>query len=318
MNEQRVKKIDFMNLAPYVRYIHEHNSQAESNGRPSPGYRVPPRVIYDYELIYVTKGGCLYNIEGVEYLLRPGDLHFMRPHVKHHCYDPDGNTFQYYAVHFDLAYMGEPLDFDPGVYTDVDYSHIDHVPVNEKLVERPVIELAEIDFPYVIHSSEPQFYLPLYRELLTVFQTKPYGGHLIMRAIMLRILHQMVKDMSTKEGVKKSHPQGEKAIEAIQYMYGHMHEDIEINDIAQSVFLSPNYFRTLFKQATGKTPLEYLTMLRIDRAKLLMVEGKYTINEISGMVGYQDRHHFSKVFKKAEGLPPRKYLISLPNSDGGD
>jgi AraC-like DNA-binding protein len=312
MGEHMIKKIDFMNVAPYVRYIHEHIPENESS------YRLPPRVIYDYEVVYVTRGGCLYHIEGVEYLLRPGDIHFMRPHVRHHCYDPDGDTFYYYALHFDLAYMGEPFDFDPVVYTDVDYPNLDQVPVDEKLVDRPVFELAEIDFPYVIHSHESHVYLSLFREMLNVFQSKPYGYHLIMRSLMLRILHQMVKDMSTEEGVKKSHPQGEKATEAIQYMYSHMHEAIDINDIAQSLYLSPNYFRTLFKQATGKSPLEYLTTLRLEKAKSLMAENKYTINEISGLVGYQDRHHFSKVFKKIEGLSPKNYLNSLPHLSDGD
>lgn len=73
MSAETVKKINFFNLSPYVRYIQE-NSNPDTN-------KVPPRIIYDHEIVFFTEGEGYYKIEGQEFILKPGDLHFVRPYV---------------------------------------------------------------------------------------------------------------------------------------------------------------------------------------------------------------------------------------------
>lgn len=74
---------------------------------------------------------------------------------------------------------------------------------------------------------------------------------------------------------------------------------------------STDHLRRRFKNATGKTPLEYLTQLRLANAQRLMCENRtlhYSIAEIGAMSGYDDSHYFSKVFKKHMGMTPGEYL----------
>ncbi|QGQ99163.1 AraC family transcriptional regulator [Paenibacillus psychroresistens] len=299
-----VKKLDFLNLAPYVRYVQVYNSNEE--------YKVPPRVIYDHEIVFMLSGKFVHYLDGIRYEQQAGDVFFLRPHVKHSTNIIKGENISYYAVHFDLEYMGEQLDFSAiDVYANVDYQHIDYVPIEEELSERPVIELSEVMFPSLIQAREPLLYIQAFREMHDIFNEKLFGYHLFLRAHLLRILGYMVRDVTTPYGVRKEFSHRTEITEAIQYMYEHYKEELDFNNIPQAKYLSPNYFRSLFKEATGKTPLELLTFLRIEQAKSLMQEGKHSVGDICYSVGYQDIHYFSKLFKKMEGMSPKHYIDSL-------
>ncbi len=291
-------------MAPYVRYIHEVDAGY--------GYRVPPRVIYDYEMIFVLEGTCHYQIGGQPYILKTGDVHFMRPHVQHHCMVPEGSRFHYYAVHFDLIYMGENLDFSADeVYVKVDYANLDSIPLEEELADRPIIEFGEVEFPYLLSPQEPQRFIAPFQKLQDLFITKPHGYHMGMRSCLLDILSLVVIDITTNDGVNKEDSHRDVVTQAIHYMYKHYEQDVSISEIPRQFYISPNYFRVLFKKATGKTPVEYLTAIRLEKAKQLLLHNKYSISEICKMVGYQDIHYFSRLFKKVEGLSPKSYVNSL-------
>ncbi|HZG56179.1 AraC family transcriptional regulator [Paenibacillus sp.] len=305
-DDSAVKRIDFLNLAPYVRYIHEYRSDAE--------YRIPPRIIYDHEIVFMVGGRLTYTVEGTACELRTGDALFLRPHVEHFAYAPEGSELHYYAVHFDLVYMGEQLDFSADdVYANVDYLHLDHIPVEEELAARPAAELTEVAFPAVIRIREPLPCRQALREMLDTFERKPFGYHLVLRSRLLDLLCRMARDAATGDGVRRGAAYRHEVAEAIRYMYEHYGEAIDAGDIPQARYFSPNYFRTLFKEATGKTPLEMLTSIRIEAAKRLMQEGNHTVGAVCRRVGYSDIHYFSKLFKKLEGISPKYYIDSVCN-----
>ena len=77
--------------------------------------------------------------------------------------------------------------------------------------------------------------------------------------------------------------------------------------MAQEVLFSPYYVSRLFKEELGLTFIEYLTKIRIDAAKRLLLETNMTVSEISDLVGYQDPSYFTKVFKKREGVTPTQF-----------
>ncbi len=87
-----------------------------------------------------------------------------------------------------------------------------------------------------------------------------------------------------------------------QYM-----EDISVNTIAETVFLSPNYISSLFKRETGQTITDYLTQKRMEVAKELLKNTDYKILDVANQVGFQDPSYFSKVFKKYTGVHPQQY-----------
>ncbi|MDO4492112.1 MAG: response regulator [Lachnospiraceae bacterium] len=83
--------------------------------------------------------------------------------------------------------------------------------------------------------------------------------------------------------------------------------DISLDDISRTLKLTPYYFSKLFKQETGSTFMEYLTGLRIEKAKQLLKDPELSIKEIGISVGYSDPNYFSRIFKKVQGETPTEY-----------
>lgn len=81
-------------------------------------------------------------------------------------------------------------------------------------------------------------------------------------------------------------------------------DNLTIADIAQNVFLSSTYVSLLFKQETGETVYEYLTKVRMERAKELLRDPRFKFYEVCEAVGYSDPSHFTKIFKKYTGFTP--------------
>lgn len=84
-------------------------------------------------------------------------------------------------------------------------------------------------------------------------------------------------------------------------------EDISLNMVAASVNLSPNHFSTIFSQETGQTFIEYLTWVRMEKAKELLRSSSMKTAEIAYKVGYKDPHYFSYLFKKTQECTPREF-----------
>lgn len=83
--------------------------------------------------------------------------------------------------------------------------------------------------------------------------------------------------------------------------------DLKMSQMAEKFNISPGHFSTVFSQEIGETFRDYLTKLRIHRAKELLRSTSLKISQIAFQVGYNDPHYFSTVFKKNTGLPPRQF-----------
>ncbi|MCR4589897.1 MAG: response regulator [Lachnospiraceae bacterium] len=84
-------------------------------------------------------------------------------------------------------------------------------------------------------------------------------------------------------------------------------ENLSVKEISDYVHMSSTYICTLFKNETGQTLNQYITLFRMDKAKELLSDPKYKIADISGKVGYSDGNYFGKSFKKAVGMTPGEY-----------
>lgn len=87
----------------------------------------------------------------------------------------------------------------------------------------------------------------------------------------------------------------------------YMSDEISLNTIAAEVGMSPSYFSSIFSKEMGKTFLEYLTEIRMDRAKELLMCSSMKTSEIGYEVGYKDPHYFSYRFKKTQNCTPKEF-----------
>ncbi|AMQ21784.1 AraC family transcriptional regulator [Anoxybacillus geothermalis] len=98
---------------------------------------------------------------------------------------------------------------------------------------------------------------------------------------------------------------------AKDYIDRHYAEPLTLEEVAEHVGMSPHYFSKLFKEQFGITFIDYVTNVRIERAKEALVRTDCSLKEICFSVGYNDPNYFSRVFKKQTGWSPSEYRKKL-------
>ncbi|MBD2868815.1 response regulator transcription factor [Paenibacillus arenilitoris] len=122
-------------------------------------------------------------------------------------------------------------------------------------------------------------------------------------AILLNRVREELPSAAATESEYRHHAQ-----KILSYMEENFMEDISLDKLADLVNLHPNYISSLFKKETGSNFVNYLHEIRIREAKKLLESEQYlTISLIGQQVGYEDKHYFSKVFKKYTGRTPGSY-----------
>lgn len=134
----------------------------------------------------------------------------------------------------------------------------------------------------------------MYKELELVYGIADFAGWL--RDLVIPICRAMDERSSQKH---------RKTIDFIKrYVQQHYAEDVTLDLIAEKVYLTRNYLSQIFKQETGENYNSYLTRVRMEKAKELLVTGNYKVFEISQIVGYKNNAYFSQLFKKHTGYYP--------------
>lgn len=93
-----------------------------------------------------------------------------------------------------------------------------------------------------------------------------------------------------------------------EYLEAHYADEITLEDVAEQVNISPQYFSKLIKKNTGFNFTEWLSMIRIQKAKELLTNTNLTVKEVCFKVGYKDPNYFSRIFKKRMGMTPSEYI----------
>lgn len=132
-------------------------------------------------------------------------------------------------------------------------------------------------------------------EFSTVQRTKNYMKKILETAVELREQVSQKKYSSLLKDAKNY----------IEQNYDN--EEISLNTVAASVNLSPNHFSTIFSQEIGHTFIEFLTSVRMEKAKELLRSSSMKTAEIAYAVGYKDPHYFSYLFKKTQECTPREF-----------
>lgn len=99
--------------------------------------------------------------------------------------------------------------------------------------------------------------------------------------------------------------------EVESYIQAHYCSDLQLQALAEQFFISPSHLSRSFKQQFGENLSDYITRLRIQRAKSLLADPNLKITAVAKAVGYSDEKYFSKAFKRAEGLSPKDFRKRL-------
>lgn len=133
---------------------------------------------------------------------------------------------------------------------------------------------------------------------------------------LLRVFADHLSLLSNQIAVQRNHAEPPVITRARQFIQEHQGEPLSLGQVARAVNTSTFYFCKLFKKVTGVNFTEYVSRVRVEKARNLLLNPNLRVSEIAYEVGFQSLTHFNRVFKKLLGQSPTEYRAQLPASSG--
>lgn len=261
---------------------------------------------HDHVFTYIEQGEAEFFLGGVKYLVQEGDVLLMHPYLSHIIRSTSTLPLIQYIFHFDLYYDVERclLDFT----TAIKFEHINTLGREMELAS--IIPISRIQAADRIELKKK------FLQLHKAFQEKRSGHSLLTKSICLEMLYLFFKNQTDHSVGKMT--KGWVFIEsAINYIQDCYHNPNLNNDsISQYIGVSTNHLSHLFKQQLGITIHKYVTHMRIEQSKYLIMEGKPTLTEIAEKVGFSSIYLFSRTFKADVGITPSRFGAAQSNVMG--
>jgi YesN/AraC family two-component response regulator len=129
---------------------------------------------------------------------------------------------------------------------------------------------------------------------------------------LLSIFAQHLSLISNQIVVQQKSVEPPVITKAKEFIASHQTEDLTLSQVAKAVNTSTFYFCKMFKKVTGLNFTDYVSRLRVERARNLLLNKNLRVSEIAYEVGFQSLTHFNRVFKRILGVSPTQYRAKLP------
>lgn len=240
------------------------------------------------EIVYISKGNCHIYIDGSLFICQKGDFLLVPPGYLHSILPQTSSD--YYAIVIGESLM-TVISKDP---------HLD-------LLITPFINKWGMSPLYVstLHPAHDKCYRYL-NALITLTPTQTPFYEACIKLEICQLILQMNLNFSDHL-TQPSNPTTSNTHllkKAIEYLQTHYHEKITIHDLAIIYGLSEQHFSRLFKAYTGKTIIDYLTLLRLECANKLLVTTDLPITQIPEVTGFCNANYFARVYKNQFGQTP--------------
>ena len=238
----------------------------------------------EFELIRVLEGRMRVYLEGEEHILSAGDI---------------------LAVSGGLLHRGEPekciyecLVFDPAMLRRAQGDTADALLV-------PIIDLhIRIPDPLLRQPSLSR----CANELFTLMNTRPHCFELEIYSLLFALVAGMYRAEMLHFTERSPHTgKTKKIMKLISWLEQNYAEPLQLSTLSERTGLSSKYLCRVFKEYSAKTPIEYITELRIENACIRMTAGGKSITSAAFDSGFNDLSYFCKVFKRLKGLTPKEY-----------
>lgn len=244
------------------------------------------------EITYVQGGNGYYFVNGIQYEMKQGDLIIFN-NIEPHGWMVQDEDMQVLVMIFLTDFVSE--------------FHSDYL--------KPFIERGS-NFKNKVHSEDALALVIAsgMDEILKEYNQKIQGYQLLIKADVLRILtfliryyQNAVQTSSNMEDLNEKKNAMGRLEEAFRYINVHYTEKITLGEVAQSVYMSDNYFSTYFKKVTNCSFIDYITELRLKKVNELMKVTDLNMLDIAMECGFNNMSNFYRMYKKHIGeLPERK------------
>ena len=179
-------------------------------------------------------------------------------------------------------------------------------------VFREFYDSGEIIYPQVSFSGVEKIEVEnIFNYMIAEYKRKAPGYIIILKSYVNILIAKILRNFNKPEHENLMGSLNKITPEVMKYIRENYNKKITLKEIARHSFYNATYFSTIFKECFGKTPLEYISEIRIEKAVELIKKSDMTIEEICHHVGYINKKHFYKVFKNYTGMTPNDFRKSL-------
>lgn len=239
------------------------------------------------EVIAVETGWLEIEIERVTYTIVAGQIAVINPSQLHSCPRFDPSTTLYCLM------------------VDMDIFRSRFVESSEEQYIAPLIEGKILLTPNVENHQEIN---GLVRSCYDIFTQHADAYQLRLKALLFQLLYllftQCVQIRNIEPKRSPSSLSRERVNVILEYVDTHYAERIKLDDLVEIVHINKYYICKIFQQHIGKTFLEYVNLVRIQKAVELLVSTNDSITAIAFATGFQDINYFSRMFKRVMGISP--------------
>jgi AraC-like DNA-binding protein len=172
-------------------------------------------------------------------------------------------------------------------------------------------------FPLLIEGKEAwqERVLKEIHEIINCFETRPKAYPLFIKSSLFRICSELLSNSvikteeETDRDKKLYFSRFKKIIEFIEKNYP---QKILIKDLAGQINVNEDYFYQLFRNMTGKTPVQYINQVRVNKAAFLLNDTDLSVTQVAEKTGFDNVSYFIRTFKKYKNCTPLKYRKNLP------
>lgn len=190
----------------------------------------------------------------------------------------------------------------------VEQYQISLTPSETEVAETSDIDLNRIEFDNCFSKQDWQLQ-HIAMLLLAELESGGMIGQLYVESLTQVLVIHLLRNYSnsrqiiTAENRSLTHSQLQQAIE---YIHTHLNHDLSLIEIARVINISPTYFASLFKRATGTSPHQYVIQQRVERAKMLLKTTNLKIADIALQVGFSSQSHLTQQFKRLTRMTPKQ------------
>lgn len=229
----------------------------------------------DYQLLYISSGRAFFCLDGEQQEIPAGYMVLYRPGESQQYYYYAKDTPEVYWVHFSGYEVPQILD-------KIGFENV-----------------------HVLFCGISFHYPELFRQLILELQLKRPCFEEMLCYCLQQIFTQIHRNQLEISADKYRNPEDMET--AVHFFNEFFTQDISIEEYARKQHMSISWFIRCFKQYMGMTPMQYITSIRINRAKELLKNTNYSIQEISSLSGYENPLYFSRIFHRQTGFSPSRY-----------
>jgi AraC-like DNA-binding protein len=276
-----------------------------SQGRTTPHWTEPLRLIYDHELVLFWDANFLLEAEGERYPCPPGSFAIVPPGCWHTSYNVDGAHGRRQWCHFDWL-PGTGHETTPGMTFHPD------TPSRERL------RLAPDCVPSTLLHGIIRLPGRVEKVMGRLVEQQRSGSErerLLSRTTLYELLVEL---LLPEEALTEGQAGAERLAARVRRLLDEVAARPEpvpaVVPLLESLGRSYAHLCRLFRQEYGISPLRYVHAARMGRARLLLAEGRLGVAEIAYRLGYEDPGHFTRVFRTVTGTTPTEFQVAHDRS----